>query len=188
MDLIEKVKIPDFPGLEEISFFASLAYHGLLKSVTVDSLRLRNVDLSSVPVKHLASLVSCVSKTVEIRSRAKVPDLVSFMDSIKGILRYMYVGVSLGTEETQALVRVMESHLVKLRIGKILDIEALTQYSGQGKCSKIQCYDPSPKYNEKLKTWAKSKSWKTRVIDNYLELYQLILDPDELMELYSDRV
>ena len=38
---------------------ASLAHHGLLSSVR--KMKLRHVDLSSVPAQHLASLVSCVT-------------------------------------------------------------------------------------------------------------------------------
>ena len=77
----------------------------------------------------------------------------------------------MGSEETKALVRAMESHLVNVRIresGRMtLDINALTQYSGQGKCSKIHCYGYvyNKVFKEELETWAQRKNWKTEFIN-----------------------
>ena len=82
----------------------------------------------------------------------------------------MYVCVSLGHEETQALVRAMESRVVNVRIRDVhhmnmtLDITELTKYSGQGRCSHLQCY--LKEYREELSAWALSKNWHTELINN----------------------
>ena len=78
---------------------------------------------------------------------------------------------SLWSEETQALVRAMESCLeqVWLYDGVTLDISDLMEYSGQGKCRKIDCYhDTKERYREKLRTWAASKNWEVTRDDNIL--------------------
>ena len=100
-----------------------------------------------------------------MRSDVTGCDLLRFIDSLR--CEWLYIGVNLGSEETQALVKAMESHVVNLRIRAVpgrmtLDIKALTEYSGQGKCSRIQ----SPSHEEEIKTWAQSKNWKTGLINN----------------------
>ena len=69
------------------------------------------------------------------------------------------------------MVRAMESRVVNVRIRDVhcnnmtLDITTLTKYSGKGKCSQIQCYEVQ--FKEELKTWAKSKKWKTKLVNNF---------------------
>ena len=91
------------PSLSEITCAASLAHHGLLGSVS--EVMLRDVDLSSVPTRHQASLASCVKTSVSIEN-VRGCDLVSILDSLNcQVLR------RLSLEETQALplVQAMES-------------------------------------------------------------------------------
>ena len=170
--LVEKVSsmfsVKYFPSLEEITCAASLAQYGFIRSVR--NMMLRHVDLSSIPADHLASLVSCVTWIVEIRIDASGFDLVRFLDSLR--CEWLYVGVSMGRKETQALVRAMESHVVNVRIINVypgrgdmtLDIKALTKYSGRGKCRHIQYYEYN--YRKKLITWARNKKWKIELINN----------------------
>ena len=101
---------------------------------------LSDVDLGSVPAEHLASLVSCVTVYVLINNVNNC-DLVSILDSLK--CRSLTINSqNLSTEETQALVRAMELRLecgVMGVTGEVsLDITALTQYSGQGKCREVE--------------------------------------------------
>ena len=66
----------------------------------------------------------------------------------------------------------METHLVEVWIDDVwggvrneemtLDITALTQYSGQGRCNFIEYRDDNATYREGLRTLAKSKNWKTK--------------------------
>ena len=152
--------------LEQVTCAASLAHHGYIR--TIEDLKLERLDLSSIPSDHLASLVSCVTSSVEI-SNVSGFDLVCFMESIRCEWLYIGIGVNMGSEETKALVRAMESHLINVRIrgsGRMtLDVNALTQYSGQGKCNHIQCYAYNKVYKEKLMTWAQRKNWKTEFIN-----------------------
>ena len=152
----------------EITRGAYLAHHGYLGSLKNVIVSLWDVNLSSVPADHLASLASCMAHCVDIRNLSGC-DLSHILDSLQcqwglGISRQ-----SLSTEETQALVRVMETGVDSIGLGLggdgdgdvILDIEALTKYSGQGKCSKIICYDnTATSYKDYLEIWAHSRNWQ----------------------------
>ena len=164
--------------LAEITCAASLAHHGLLGSVR--EIRLCNVDLTSVPTEHLASLASSVTASVTIKNvRGSYYDLVTILDSVK-CKRLDIMRQSLDSEETQALVRAMESRVEEVRLIEevTLDIMDLMEYSGQGKCKKVGCYwdtkplmvnikrnycfrntKPEHRYREQLWTWATIKNW-----------------------------
>ena len=142
---------------------ASLAYHGLLCSVEELILQDHNedVDLTSVPAEHLASLVSCVTRKVVI-SNVIGCDLINILDSVKSEILTIS-SQNLGIEETQALVRAMESGVESVGLsGEVaLDIRSLMDYSGQGKCRGVWCYSDSvDSYRKQLRTWASSKNWE----------------------------
>ena len=66
-----------------------------------------NVDLTSVPAEHLASLASSVTRMVTIENISGC-NLVTILDNVKS--RVLNIpNQSLGSEETQALVQAMES-------------------------------------------------------------------------------
>ena len=152
--------------LPEILCAASLAHHGLLGSLKV--MELRNVDLTSVPAQHLASLVSNVKYKVGITNVSGC-GLVMVLDSVK--CKTLSMGrQNLDREETQALVGAMESAVENIMLNQewmcwmgddwevTLDIDALTKYSGQGKCREI--WWRWDRYGEQLRTWATSKNWE----------------------------
>ena len=70
---------------------------------------------------------------------------------------------TLSTKETRALVRAMESHVEVVALGNegevSLDIKALTQYSGQGKCEAVIFNETSRTYREKLRACARRVKW-----------------------------
>ena len=138
---------------------ASLAHHGRLSSL--NELTLWWNDLSSVPAQHLASLVSCVTWQLTIENVSGC-DLVNLFTSLK--CEELYIKrQSLGREETRALVQAMESGLEKVVLGcdVTLDIDALTEYSGQGVCRSVNLYhDTMSRYKEELCTWARSRNWR----------------------------
>ena len=147
-----------YPTLPEITTAASLAHHGLFGSVQI--MVLEYLDLASVPAEHLASLAACVKGSVYIKN-VRNCDLISVLDSFKCIGLDIN-NQSLSSEETQALVRAMESGVEEVRVrGEMsLDIRALTQYSGQGKCERLICWeDTAEKYREEVDTWAKRIHW-----------------------------
>ena len=129
---------------------------------------LRDVDLASVPAEHLASLTSCVTRSVYIRKVSNC-DMINILDNLKcTVLGICEQSFDLGnnetsSEETRALVRAMESRVerVWLDIRVILDIMALTQYSGQGKCWWVTCIysDTAERYGEELRSWAQRINW-----------------------------
>ena len=151
---------------------ASLAYHGLLCSV--EELILQDaadddVDLTSVPAEHLASLVSCVMRKVVISSVIGC-DLINILDNVKCEILTIS-SQNLGIEETQALVRAMESGVGSVGLsGEVdLDIRSLMDYSGQGKCMGVWCYrDSVDRYREQLRTWASSKNWEVGSDKEYI--------------------
>ena len=68
----------------------------------------------------------------------------------------------------------MESVVEDVVLGELggmsLDIRALTQYSGQGKCEWVRCYyDTARKYMEELRSWAEKINWKV-ILDNDIKI------------------
>ena len=118
----------------ELRCGASLASHGLLGFM--EQMRLHDVDLSSVPANHMASLASSVTWSlfiVNVRG-----NLVSLLTSLK--CKELYISrQSLGREETRALVQAMESRVEKVELGSevTLDIDTLTEYTRQGVCRRV---------------------------------------------------
>ena len=141
--------------LPAIPYAASLAHHGILGSV--EQLFLCDVDLTSVQADHLASLVSSVTWRVAI-SNVIGCDLVNILDGVKSLdFGLVIANQSLGSEETRALVRVMESGVTSVEMGDglTLDIRVLIEYSGQGKCISLICKgDTEDRYREQLRIWA----------------------------------
>ena len=168
-NLAERVKksLKDSPSsLPVVSCAVSLAHHRLLGSVK--DMGLRNVDLTSVPAEHLASLVSSVTKHVVIGNVSGC-DLVTILDSVK--CDWLYIRrQNMGIEETQALVRAMDSGVknLHLNVGVTLDIAWAIRYNGQGKCRKVECVlDTTRRYREQLRTWATSRKWKVTLDDEH---------------------
>ena len=167
----------------QITCAASLAHHGLLGSV--EQMQLGDWNLTSIPAEHLTSLVSSVTETVVIHRQGEpitkwkvcerggplilkkiwmiIPcDLVTIIDSVKSE-ELLISKQSLGSEETRALVRAMESRVerVFLNVNVDLDIMELIEYSGQGKCWRVEWnMDSAAIYWEPLNTWAKNSNWK----------------------------
>ena len=121
---------------------------------------LRNIDIASVPTEHLASLASCVEYSLAINNNVSNCDLGSILGSVKCELLCIS-NRTLSREETQALVRAMESRVEWVRLGysgdESLDMTALTQYSGHGKCRFVLCFDD--RYKEDLSSWAEKNNW-----------------------------
>ena len=145
--------------ISEIMCCASLAHHGLLGSVV--TMRLLAIDLSPVPAQHLASLVSCVTRNLNIWNISGC-DLFLLLSSLK-CKDLMIARQRLGRQETRALVQAMESRLEIVTLGDqvTLDIEALAEYNGHGVCRRVELEgDTVDRYGEELKTWAWRGKWR----------------------------
>ena len=153
---MEKIRFTCFLPL--ITWASSLVHHGMIGSLK--NMMLYNVDLTSIPPEHLASLTSCVTAGVYIFNVSGC-DLVTIMDSVKS--KELYIQRQfLGSEETQALVRAMESGVESVELDEevTLDIRSLMEYSGQGKCRRVWChYRSKDIYRDQLRTWAMSRNW-----------------------------
>ena len=109
-----------------------------------------------------------------------VSDLVSILSSVK--CERLEIGdQSLWREETQALVQAMESGVKTVRLAneKTLDIETLTEYSGQGVCRVIDLFVghwcstlnlAATRYGEELRTWAEKKNWGVTTSDDGIKV------------------
>ena len=89
----------------------------------------RDVDLTSVPAEHLASLASNMTWRVFIEN-VRGCGLVTILDNVN-CERLVLSCQSLGSEETQALVRAMDSRVerVQLQAEVTLDIRGLMDWS-----------------------------------------------------------
>ena len=115
-----------------ITCAAALAHHGLLDNI--DCVNLVEVDLSTVPAQHLVSLITNATRLVYINYVSGC-NLSTLIDSVK-CKELLIFNHCLGREETQALMRAMESCLKWLMLYdvKTLDKETLVEYSRQLKC------------------------------------------------------
>ena len=155
------------PLLPDISTIAYLAHHApqnipnfQWQLCSVGRLVLKDVDLASVPAQHLASLASCVKFKLQIIN-VRTTNLVNILDNIK-CEDMVIKRLSLGSEESLAMVRAMESTLkiVELHNGVNLHITTLTQYSGHGKCERLGCYgDTGDRYREEVRSWGQRIKW-----------------------------
>ena len=143
---------------------ASLTHHGLLNGLF--TMGMENVDLSSVPTQHLVSLTASVIIGIFIENVSGC-NLHSILTSLK-CDQVIITNQSLGRDETHALVRLMEEErgiwrgLRSLYLDDevTLDIEALVEYSGEGRCKAIVLNNKTlARYSEELRTWAKSRNW-----------------------------
>ena len=131
-------------------------------------MELCDVDLTSVPAEHLASLASSVTQDVHITNVSGC-DLVNILDSVNCECLCIS-SQSLGSEETQALVRAMESRVEEVWLNRdvILDIGVLIEYNGQGKCRVVEChFDTVARYRERLRSWAKSRNWVVHISEEW---------------------
>ena len=151
-----------FPQSLECLICAAALAHRLIGSIITSFITLAHVDLSTIPTHHLVSLVSSVTRQLLIEDVSSC-DLVTLLDSVN-CERLHIKRQRLGREETQALVRAMESRVEKVRLFDVeLDMETLTEYSGQGRCKVLdyETYEMATDIIDvqKLKTWSKEKPW-----------------------------
>ena len=139
--------------LTEMLTLASMAHHGI--PISVRRIHI-HTELASAPIMHLASLASCVRGTILIQDVNC--DLVPILlDNTK--CWCLMINQTLGSEGTQALVRAMESNVESICLGPEtnLDITVLNQYSGTGKCSKLDYlrFNGDDRFVEKMWSWAR---------------------------------
>ena len=170
-------------SLAEITKAAYLAHNRMLGSVK--DIVLRDMDLASVPAQHLASLASCVTWNLDIINISNC-DIISILDSLKCERLSINSSQTLSSQENRALVRAMESRVELVVLGTrgedCLDIRALTQYSGQGKCRSVRCWGATAeRCREEVRSLAQRINWRvtergTEYIGVHCPCYYLFLD------------
>ena len=101
--------------LSVITYAASLTHNGPLRSL--EDIWLCDEDLTSVPAEHLASLASSVTGRVDITNSCDCGSgLVTFLDNVKS--EQLVIRQNLNSEETQALMRAMESRVREVQLDK----------------------------------------------------------------------
>ena len=157
------------PSLKDLTFAAVLAHNKLITKLSdKQELFMWDLSLASISTPYLTSLISCVTGHVSINNLSDCLDTI--LDSVKSTVLSIRCQ-NLSSDETKALVRALELGVQTVRLvpgaslyglGYItLDIEALTMYSGQGRCREIVCAgDVAAIGSEKLRTWAKRKGWE----------------------------
>ena len=133
----------------------------------MDSLTLRDSDLSSVPARHLSSLTSCVTRRLCFRN-VNGCDLVRILTSLK--CRCLEIQKqSLGRQETRALVQAMESDVTMVKLGNgmdgemTLDIGVLTEFSWQNERLRLLAlyYKTATRYREEVRDWVRALAGTT---------------------------
>ena len=123
-------------------------------------------DLSTVPTKHLASLVSIVKDSVYIE-KVTGCDLVTIFDSLN-CRELSITNQRLGREKTKAVWRAMKTSRVRLvRLYDVdkLDVEALPKFPELGRHIHLSCWSSTEvTYARKLRRWAHREGWAYEII------------------------
>ena len=171
-------RIP-FPE-ERLKFAASLAYQGLLGPL--ERLYLEDfLHEINVPKEHMEALVSSATEEVYLMNLWNV-DLELILDSVK-CKELSIREMDLNHEDTLALVRAMDTRVTEVWLGWLddpdeekspeledlediyipvtFDIDALTRYEGDGKCSYLVFWKENSfqDYEEDIRSWAKTIYW-----------------------------
>ena len=112
-----------------------------------------------MPASDLSSLVKC-SDIVDIQR--VTGDLSPVLSSVQGWELYIS-NTSLSTADTQQLVAAMVTRVkeVWLDEGLTLDMAALAQYDGKGRCGTVRLAAAvSEEYGDQVKTWVENLGWQ----------------------------
>jgi len=146
-------------SLSELLQAARLTFGGHIKSLKY--LRLNNINLDQIPPQQLASLVSCVTDTVDIDSVEGSLEIVLKVAKSK-FLRIE--NTTLDASKTLLLVEALKYRIGILNICEnvVLDFDTLQRYNGLGKCWRIEVFSPTSephKYLPELKKYGKKLGW-----------------------------
>ena len=150
---------------------ARLAHHGFLGSLRRFSLK--RLSLTSIPIKHMASLVACVNDEVQIDDVTnQLSVVVAILDNVQcESLSLLWLGdLGLTTVGTQALVRAMRTRVRKVCVrvpggGH----HELMKYNGKGKCEQVNFLNIWQQGRHDIMHWVKDCKWEVVADeDNFL--------------------
>ena len=154
------------PSEAEIRRAALLAWEGHLTSV--EFMEILEKSITDIPQDHMERLASVVTSRVSICD--KTHNLSSNVTcSILASINCpeLCLCMDLAIPETRALVIAMKDRVETLKLGSdvtFLDIEEMTLYDGQGRCSALEVWgNTRDRYGLRLRRWAEDKGWRCRV-------------------------
>ena len=110
-------------------------------------------------------LASIVTRIVDIINMTPASRVGSILANVQCPVLSLW-NMELSEENTQALVTAMTRVQGVVLDGVTLDIEELTQYDGQGRCSELWVlYDKRERYRDRLRRWTAHKGWRV-TLDN----------------------
>ena len=148
------------PSEAEIKRAALLAWEGHLTSV--EYMRIWNISITDIPRDHMEKLASIVTRRVWIVNMTHADQLGGILASVQCSDLWLDL-MELSEAETRALVTAMRDRVqgVTLWSGVTLDVEELTQYDGQGRCSELDVRgEMRERYGDRLREWAADKGWR----------------------------
>ena len=154
---------------EEFKCAASLASYGLLGPV--DWLCLEDVDMTQVPEEKLIALVSSVTEQLNFGYGVTGSVWVRLLPHLRCetlVIRHQ----TLGREETQALVQLMEVGVKRVMCSDVtLDIAAV-EYSGDGVCRNVMLWGFPKRHIKDVRSWAKQRNWRVKInwSENFVKL------------------
>ena len=154
------------PSEAEMKRAALLAWEDHLTSV--ENMTIENISITDIPRDHMEKLASIVTGIVKIDNMTHADQLGGILASVKCTDLWLW-RMELSEAETRALVTAMRDRVqeVELRSRATLDIEELTQYDGQGRCSKLGVWRGRERYGARLREWTADKGWTVTDDDEY---------------------
>ena len=137
---------------------ALLAQEEYLTSVKY--LDIRDMDISDIPSDQMDKLASIVTETVDINTMTPASRVSSILASVQCPWLQLW-DMQLSEENTRALVTAMTQVQTVWLSCVTLDIEELTQYDGQGRCSVLGVEsEMRRRYGDRIREWAADKGWR----------------------------
>ena len=149
------------PRWDEVKRAALLAWEGYLTSVQFMSIE--NMSITGIPRDQLEKLASIVNRGVWINNMTHPDQLGSILGGVKCPWLSLW-NMVLNETSTRALVTAMDWVKYVWLWEVTLDIEELTQYDGQGRCTALRVWrDKRYRHQRRLKGWAEDAGWTVTV-------------------------
>ena len=165
--LLAKRVLGSFHGVMTpiVTTAASMAKLGFLNndndSGSVVDMRLKDIDITSIPPDNMAALCSVITDNVYLENITG--NIQTIMASVK--CRWLWVrNMILNHNATEGLLTSMRNHVEEVWLDGVdcPDIDIIIQYDGLGRCGEVQCWDVIHRDTDIdiIIQWAKRVGWK----------------------------
>ena len=161
------------PSVAEVRRAALLAWEDYLTSLEYMEIEdMEDMGLSDIDSDHMKKLTSIVTDRVWIVNVTPASQVGGILASVRCEMLVL-VNMKLSEAHTRALVTAMRDRVERVELwGNVtLDIEALCEYQGRGRCRELQVWGNTvSRHRARLRRWAGQAGW-TVTEDGYgLEL------------------